>query len=241
MEPIKRARPAEAKVAQALRFLSEHFAASSAIVVIVAICFAIVFLGTFLSVFDARLIWLIEYSDVAKIGLIALAFTLAFAAATLPPLINIQLEERPLPIWVLVITPALAAAVMLGVQFIHGELDTNVFLRLVGSLLGISVIAVLIALSVWRLRKEEDLGVYDGFYGFIIIMIASALLGLSYGLLSRTGADAYDVTVSEGDKITHARIIFLTSQYAAFFVQERTVVIPAILIRRIEKRLPTKG
>jgi hypothetical protein len=59
------------KGAKLLEFFTRHFAAISAIVVLLGVFNATVFLFAFLRVFDWRLIWMVEYADILKIGLVA--------------------------------------------------------------------------------------------------------------------------------------------------------------------------
>jgi hypothetical protein len=64
-----------------LRFLgivSQHFAVASALTVIVGIFCSTIFLYGYIRVFDWHLIWIIEYGDVLKFGLVVVAFMAAF-------------------------------------------------------------------------------------------------------------------------------------------------------------------
>src|ERR1700753_3661436 len=59
--------------------VTKHFAVISTALTVTAVLSSTVFLYGYLSVFDWRLIWVIEYSDVLKFGLIVLAFLASFA------------------------------------------------------------------------------------------------------------------------------------------------------------------
>src|SRR5262245_41642586 len=72
------ANPPEQKPAPAFQFISQHFAAVSALVVVSAYFLAMVFLVAYLGFFDWRLVWIIEYPDVFKTGAIALAVMSSF-------------------------------------------------------------------------------------------------------------------------------------------------------------------
>ena len=58
--------------------LSPHFAVVSALTIIIAVFCSTVFLYGYLSVFDWHLIWIIEYSDVLKFGLVVVAIISGF-------------------------------------------------------------------------------------------------------------------------------------------------------------------
>src|SRR4030081_1161660 len=61
-----------------LDLISKHFAVLSAGLVALSAALVTVFVFSYLSVFDWNLIWIIEYSDVAKFFLLAIALLSAF-------------------------------------------------------------------------------------------------------------------------------------------------------------------
>lgn len=63
-----------------VRFATENFAVLSSLLLILGIVCSTVFLYAYLSVFDWHLIWIIEYPDILKFGLIAIGFIGGFAA-----------------------------------------------------------------------------------------------------------------------------------------------------------------
>jgi hypothetical protein len=67
------------RATQALEFLTEHFAVVSALAAVVVFLCTTVSLYSYLSTFDWRLIWVVEYSDVFKASLIALALISSLA------------------------------------------------------------------------------------------------------------------------------------------------------------------
>jgi hypothetical protein len=56
-----------------LEFLTKHFLVLSSLLVGVASAISMIFLTAYLAVFDWSLVWLIEYSDLAKLALIGIA------------------------------------------------------------------------------------------------------------------------------------------------------------------------
>ena len=56
-----------------LSFISEHFAVFSLLGLLFAVLCSTLFLYGYLTVFDQQLIWIIEYPDILKFGLVALA------------------------------------------------------------------------------------------------------------------------------------------------------------------------
>ncbi len=71
-----------------LAVVTEHFLLFSALAIIGAVVFGTLFLGGYLGVFDWRLIWIIDYPDILKAGLVGTA-----AAASLVGIIGPVLES----------------------------------------------------------------------------------------------------------------------------------------------------
>ena len=65
--------PEEPRELRLLGFVSEHFAVFSFLGLLLAVLCSTLFLYGYLTVFDQQLIWIIEYPDILKFGLVALA------------------------------------------------------------------------------------------------------------------------------------------------------------------------
>src|SRR5690242_10382348 len=63
----------------AMDFITKHFAVISVAMAAIGATLAIIFIAAYLRVFDWRIIWTIEYTDVLKIGLIVVAVLSSFA------------------------------------------------------------------------------------------------------------------------------------------------------------------
>jgi hypothetical protein len=57
----------------AFDFATKHFAVLSVAITVFGATMAIIFIAAYLRVFDWRIIWVIEYADVLKVGLIVVA------------------------------------------------------------------------------------------------------------------------------------------------------------------------
>jgi hypothetical protein len=64
---------------RAMDFITKHFAVLSVAVAIIGATLAIIFIAAYLRIFDWRIIWIIEYSDVLKIGLLVVAVLSGFS------------------------------------------------------------------------------------------------------------------------------------------------------------------
>jgi hypothetical protein len=67
-----------------LQFVKEHFALTSALAIVTGVTLATVFLYGYLSVFDSRLFWLVQYQDILTFSLIAVA-TIGAVSSLIPP------------------------------------------------------------------------------------------------------------------------------------------------------------
>ena len=66
-----------------LTFIAGNIASLSAIGLFAAVVGSTLFLYAYLSVFDWRLIWIIDYSDIFKVGLVTLAVLSSFVVLVL--------------------------------------------------------------------------------------------------------------------------------------------------------------
>lgn len=74
-----------------LAFATEHFLVLSAVLLVAAVAAGTFFLAGYLSVFDWRLIWVIEYADILKVGLVGLAAVAGLIGALAPLLHHLYL------------------------------------------------------------------------------------------------------------------------------------------------------
>lgn len=67
------------RLRDAMNFVTKNFAVISVVTAAVGATLAIIFIAAYLRVFDWRIIWIIEYTDVLKIGLIIVATLSSFS------------------------------------------------------------------------------------------------------------------------------------------------------------------
>ena len=65
--------PGESPARRLLSFITAHFAVLSLLSLIAIVLCSTLFVYGYLSAFDWQLIWIIEYTDILKLGLVALA------------------------------------------------------------------------------------------------------------------------------------------------------------------------
>jgi hypothetical protein len=67
------------QLSSAMDFITKHFAVLSVAMAVFGAASAIIFIDAYLRVFDSQIIWIIEYPDVLKIGLMVIALFSAFS------------------------------------------------------------------------------------------------------------------------------------------------------------------
>src|ERR1700736_2591178 len=67
------------RIQEVIEFASKNFALLSVSIAIFSAVMAIIFIAAYLRVFDLRLIWIIEYPDILKIGLTVVALFSGFS------------------------------------------------------------------------------------------------------------------------------------------------------------------
>src|SRR5262249_32349231 len=89
----------KASPASGLLLIAGNMASFSAIGVITAVVCSTIFLSSYLSVLDGRLIWIIDYADIFKIGLIALAVLFGIAIIVVAIIANILMIKKDRVLW----------------------------------------------------------------------------------------------------------------------------------------------
>jgi hypothetical protein len=136
-------------------FVSEHFALLSSITLAISLLGTTLFLYGYLRVFDWRLIWIIEYPDVIKFGLVAFAIISVFAW-------QFETYVRDLPGWMTAKEWTTTQKVTLGITLatviyfiLHDEMSDRPYWAFHISI-GLSIGAV--AFIVWWLARQKTEG-----------------------------------------------------------------------------------
>ena len=134
-------------LAETIQFIKDNFVLVSALAVLIGVAFATTVLAAYLSVFDWHLIWFVQYPDIITFGLIALGVVPGSALFLLPVAQGMLVERKA-----------------------DGSFGRN------GLIWIVSVIAVLIALTIWGAVRKGD--------SYSHIFSAVTALGSAIGLLS---------------------------------------------------------
>jgi hypothetical protein len=200
-----------------LTFLAGNIASLSAIGVVATVVCSTLFLYGYLSVFDWRLIWIIDYSDIFKIGLVTLA---ALAGAIVILLFGLQMFLRALrvegsrrrgQIAFLATLTGLAwgifALLLLSRQ--PGPYSHAIFALLLVLALGFYVVAGGLLTGFVALTTERALGLSA------LLFMAVGAAGWTFGILTKfSEGSRYDVFLKDRE-MADVRLVLFTSHHTA--------------------------
>ena len=230
--------PAGGKFSAVIERVSSQPAVISGAFVLFSLFCASIFLFAYVRVFDWRLIWLVDYADVLRIGVVALAFFSGIAWYVWAVFDDAYGWARPKQGagWRRYGVRALwlgSMAYWLYVEYASGEARYTLV-----AFVFLSILMVFIV--VWRavkLGKETRLNVRDAMFLAFLLIATVGLFGTAFGYYSR---DAWrsiaQQVVLEGTELRGARLIMLTSRHAVFYVDGSTITVPAGAVKRMESR-----
>jgi hypothetical protein len=230
--------PAGSKFTALVERLASAPAVISGAVVLFSLLSASIFLFAYVRVFDWRLIWLVDYADVLRIGLVAIAFFSGIAWyvwAVFDDAYN-WASPRNGAAWRRYLVRALwlgSMAYWLYVEYTSGEARYTLVAFVFLSILLVFVIA-------WRavkLGESSRLNVRDAMILAFLLIIAVGLFGTAFGYYSRDAWRSIEQRVVLDEvELRGARLIILTSRHAAFFHDGNTIIVPAMAVKRMESR-----
>jgi hypothetical protein len=220
-----------------MEWLTKHFAVVSAVLVFVAGTASVSFLFAYLSVFDWRLIWLIEYSDLAKLFLLFGALISSFAWL----IMNIgqnyfpsQRVERRTMLISLGILGGLFL-VSFGVD-IYNDFHANNDLMLYHSNLTacwLVVMAVCFLIFEWRhLLLKGDWSAIWPIISLMVVLVPVA--GSTYGRYVKEIAEPHVTIWSKREEFPNTRIIVWFSHHVAFYTGQKVIVLPTGDVAQME-------
>lgn len=239
-----------------LKIITEHFAAFSAIATAFGFIMSSVFVYSYLSVFDWRLIWFVDTSDLLKFALIGVSIFIisSFILINIVDLahsIDMFNGKKRIAIIIFVITAIII--IFFAILYLDA-LNNNQ--RLATRFLGASIIATafllifrskswLLAFQTRRLREQlEDVADVDvadwpdsktAALDFALVTLLIAMLGALMGLMTKEG-EAFRVRVTlESESLDYAGLVMFTLHHAVFTTDAGIVIIPAERIRKIDK------
>lgn len=229
------ANPNGAKLA--LEFVTQHFAVVSAIAVLTAFILGIDFLYAYLGRFDWSLIWLVEYSDIFKVGLIVVGF-LSGIALSFQSIVDVLLgdnnttKQRVLQAGafaLVVFTLLIHAAVAYFIGGWYLALQTlSSWLLAIWALLRVHALLTAIP-DISARRLIED---------FLIVTFAIGVIGNTVGLTVREYKDdkyTYDVTL-KNEKLEGVALVMVAAHHTILYSNEKSIAVPTAEVLKLQAR-----
>jgi uncharacterized membrane protein YeaQ/YmgE (transglycosylase-associated protein family) len=212
-------------------FLLAHPAFALALLPIMAIYFSLVYTAGYLSVFDAQLIWVMEYSDVIKVGLVSIALLSTVAGAiALNFSLNYQNHGVDIPIWKIIAGWAIVGTICsLFVFWVADKKNEEILFSMVVCVVGAFATATILPVV---LKKNSAAG-----YGVIVILSTFTynFFGIHHGAIARDGDAIYEIFVRGEPKISSAKLVMITSKYVVLYKLGVSSVYPAERILKISR------
>ena len=231
--------PAPGKFAAfAERAASQPAFISGAVVLFSLFC-ASIFLFAYVRVFDWRLIWLVDYADILKVGLVAIAFFSGIAWYLWAVFDDAYGWAKPGKGagWRRYVIRAFWIGSMTYwayVEYVSGQpryaLLASVFL---------SIVAVFLVAR-WTVRMSEPShgpNVKDAVFLAFLLVVTVSLFGTAFGYYSRDAwRSIVQNAVIDGETLPGGRLIMLTSRHAVFYRDGITITVPASAVKRLESQ-----
>jgi hypothetical protein len=212
-----------------LTFIAENIASFSAVGVVATVVCSTLFLYGYLSVFDWRLFWIIDYSDIFKIGLVTLAalagaiVILSFGLQMLLGIFRLKGRFRMAQIVFLAILYGIGLGIF-GLFQLRGPAPYQLYVAwgvAATFLLGLcGVTAVLLTGSI-TLTAERALGLST----FLFLAVGAA--DSTFGTVTKYSAGGlrYDVFLKDRE-MADVRVVLFTSHHTVLYSGELVIVFP---------------
>jgi hypothetical protein len=231
------------KPAGTLEFLTRHFAVLSAALVILGALSATVILYGYLSVFSWRLIWLVEYADILKVGLVTVAVISGFAGYISNYVSDIYSWMRVDPKSWRWSVPLMAAiwASSFGFWIYLDWHSTNPYyglhLHLHFAIIAIYLLAFLIMRQV-ELFPTVIPGMLINDIAVMVLVVG--FIGRTFGYYSRDmEAFKHDVAL-KATVLRDVGLIMVTSHHIVLYAEEAVIVVPSGDVTKITRTNPSR-
>ncbi|PWJ91700.1 hypothetical protein C8D77_103398 [Mesorhizobium loti] len=224
---------------KAVNFATMNFAVVSATAFVVGVMTAALFTSGYLSVFGSGLIWLVQYSDLVKIGLVVTVFLLGFTwlsdsyAYMILDLFNDGVSRRRRITTGLILLGAFAAYMALQFYLDHTGGKNRIAERIIFICLVFFAVYLIVRFS--RFSTDFFQANPRRIVGDLVFMLLfMTLCGGYFGQYVKNDA-RFKETVYLDDRILYdAVVVLFTSDYAVFCASDGAViVVPASRIREI--------
>jgi hypothetical protein len=229
----------------ALDFVTKHFAILSVAMAIFGATAAVIFIAAYLTVFDWRAIWIIEYSDVLKIGLLIIALFSGFSYyiwSGASSAIELATEHDRSWLWVHLFGFSLWCLSLGSFLYLDYHSPHPLYALHLGLHFSLLAIISLGLVATSLVREFPNLKPKQfAWVGFVIVANVS-VFGRTFGYYTRD-TDGFQYNVSLRDKeLSGVGLVMLTSHHVVLYTKDQTVIIvPASEVTRLEEKELNRG
>jgi hypothetical protein len=214
-----------------LEFANAHFLLVSGIALFLGAITATVFLYGYVSVFDWRLIWIVDYQDILKVGLVAIAILSGFAftigvivdAAFVGADVKAETEQQRQAARRLRTTSFFVGLGFLGLMLaVHLGLtatliDDPKYGFIVMLYLALTMLFMVVYYAIDRAREPSSATPRALLADFFFFVIAIAALGAAFGNHAKERQGFYRDVYTRDAAYREVGLIMITSRYVALF------------------------
>ncbi len=212
-------------------FLTKNFVVLSAVIVASAAAYSMLFLTSYLGVFDWNLVWLIEYSDLAKFGLMAVALispilvilTNQFDALYKTLVLKDKSYRWAGWVFATLIVLVAASGIYIDLKDKNGQATYHLMYA----------IAALSALGfMWVICRDFDAlknnPRFSTLYNHAVLLaIALGFVGVAHGFYVKDVSKQVSEITTKKETFKDAKIVLMLSHHIVFISGGRVVTIPA--------------
>jgi len=226
--------PEEPPAQRLLSFITAHFAVFSLLGLVVVVLCATLFLYGYLSTFDWQLIWIIEYTDILKFGLVASALISTVIFVFIAVIQNLYVaaylyKEKKRPSFIAMIVSFL---VMIGLAgYVAMTTTTPEVLR---SFATSAALLIGNSLLIWELVKNRWASILFISFLFVALIASVVVFGATLGTYTKysTGGLAHDVLLIDR-QMSNVRLVLFTSHHTVLYAGTDVIVLPTSDITKI--------
>jgi hypothetical protein len=232
-QPTPATTPAQPGARAVFEFLSQHILLVTALAAVTGVATATAGLSAYLRVFDWRLIWVIEYPDVLKWGLVAVGMVLPlayFAWAFMRDAIDWVLGSSKygiiigLVIWVV----SLTAWLVFDYRSAEPHYALTFFVHMAVLLLIMTTVNIAQSVKLWPVSLRGLAG------DFVLVIATAGVIGTAIGHVFRDSAGFQQHVTTKTTEYRSVGLVMITSRYVIIYDRDHVVTIPVEDVRRIE-------
>jgi len=236
-DPASNSVPKEPPALQLLSFISGHFAVFSLLGLMAVVLCSTLFLYGYLSVFDWQLIWIIEYPDILKFGLVALAVIFSVILGLQAILVHLSIAStykgKARAMYVVFII-ALAIALLAILMVIEWRTEAEPRYQMYGSFLASAFFLIGVSLGIWEVvERRRTISAQRIAFVVIFLFMAVGTFGGSFGTYAKYSKGLTHDVFLKDRQMSDVRLVLFTSHHTVLYAGTDVIVLPTSEIIKV--------